>query len=134
MTPVHDIRKLYFEEGKNISQIAKMTGFNRKTVRNYLKRDDFNSPVPSAARIADYPKLNPFKPEIDNWLNDDKKAKPKQIHTAKQVFDRLNSKYSDSFDCPYKTAAGYVAGKKKEIFTQKDRSFASGTYSRRSSS
>jgi hypothetical protein len=27
MTQVHDIRKLYFEEGKNISQIARMTGY-----------------------------------------------------------------------------------------------------------
>ena len=119
MTQVHDIRKLYFEEGKNISQISKMAGFDRKTVRNYLKRDNFNSPVPSAARISGYPKLNLFKPEIDNWLNDDKKAKPKQRHTAKRVFDRLRNKYSDSFDCSYRTVAGYVAGKKKEIFGKK---------------
>ena len=34
-----------------------MTGFGRKTVRNYLKKDDFNSPVPSAARIAGYQNL-----------------------------------------------------------------------------
>lgn len=58
MTQVHDIRKLYFEEGKNISRIAKMTGFDRKTVINYLKKDNFNSPVPSAAYVAGYPKLD----------------------------------------------------------------------------
>ncbi|MHB1336753.1 MAG: hypothetical protein ACYCXQ_12495 [Candidatus Humimicrobiaceae bacterium] len=28
MAKVHDIRKLLFEEGKNISQIAKMAGFD----------------------------------------------------------------------------------------------------------
>lgn len=67
MTQINDIRKLYFEEDKNIRQIAKATGFDRKTVRNYLKRDDFNSPMPSAAYVAGYPKLNPFKPEIDKW-------------------------------------------------------------------
>ena len=119
MTQVHDIRKLYFEEGKNISQIGKMTGFDRKTVRNYLKKDDFNSPVPSAASVSGYPKLNPFKPEIDNWLNEDKKAKPKQRHTAKRVFDRLNSICGECFDCSYRTVAGYVAAKKKELFTKK---------------
>ena len=70
MTQVHDIRKLYFEEGKNINQIAKMTGFDRKTVRNYLKRDDFNSPVPSAACAGRYPKLEAYKLEINSWLND----------------------------------------------------------------
>jgi hypothetical protein len=44
MTQVHDIRKKYFEEGKTISQISKELGFDRKTVRGYLKKDDFNSP------------------------------------------------------------------------------------------
>jgi len=35
------------------------------------------------------------------------------------VFDRLRNKYSDSFDCSYRTVAGYVADKKKEIFGKK---------------
>lgn len=30
MTQVHDIRKLYLEEGKNISQISKATGFEEE--------------------------------------------------------------------------------------------------------
>jgi len=119
MTQVHNIRKLYFEEGKNISQISKETGFDRKTVRHYLKIDDFNTPIPPQAYAAGYPKLNPFKPEIDNWLCDDKKAKPKQRHTAKRVFDRLRDKYNDSFNCSYRTVAGYVSYRKKEIFTKK---------------
>ena len=119
MTQVHDIRKLYFEEGKNISQIAKITGFDRKTVRNYLNKDDFNGPLPSAACACQYPKLDKFKPEIDNWLNEDKKAKPKQRHTAKRVFDRLSIIYEESFDCSYRTVAGYVAVKKKELFGKK---------------
>jgi hypothetical protein len=29
MTQVHDIRKLFFEEGKNISEIARCTGHYR---------------------------------------------------------------------------------------------------------
>jgi len=116
MTQVYNIRKLYFEEGKNINKIAKMTGFDRKTVRNFLKKDNFNNSVPPAAYVAGYPKLESFKSEIDNWLSDDKKAKPKQRHTAKRVFDRLSSKYDDSFNCSYRTVAGYVAVRKKEIF------------------
>ncbi|MHB1376219.1 MAG: IS21 family transposase [Candidatus Humimicrobiaceae bacterium] len=119
MTQVHNIRKLYFEEGKNISQISKETGFDRKTVRNFLKKDDFNEPLPPAVYVAGYPKLNPFKTEIDNWLCDDKKVKPKQRHTDKRVFDRLRNKYSGSFDCSYRTVAGYVAYRKKEIFSKR---------------
>jgi len=119
MTQVHNIRKLYFEEGKNINQISKQTGFDRKTVRNYLKIDDFNVPIPPAAYAASYPKLDAYKPEIDSWLIDDKKAKPKQRHTAKRVFDRLGEKYSSSFNCSYRTVAGYVAYRKKEIFSKR---------------
>ena len=75
--------------------------------------------MPPAVYVAGYSKLNPFKSEIDNWLCDDKKAKPKQRHTAKRVFDRLRNKYSGSFNCSYRTVAGYVAYRKKEIFTKK---------------
>ena len=43
MTQVHNIRKLYFEEGKNINQTSKETGFDRKTVRNFLNKENFNT-------------------------------------------------------------------------------------------
>ena len=48
MTQVQDIRKLYFEEGKNIAQISQETGRDRKTVRMYLEKEDWN---PSLATI-----------------------------------------------------------------------------------
>ena len=40
----------------------------------------------------------------------------KQRHTAKRVYDRLREKYGDKFNCSYRTVAGYVAGKKKELY------------------
>jgi len=120
MTQVHNIRKMYFEEGKNISQIARETGHDRKTVRNYLHKNDWNNKPPSVENGAKYPKLEPYKPEIDEWLTEDKKAKRKQRHTAKRVYDRLVAKYSKDFDCSYRTVAGYVAEKKKEIFNKKE--------------
>jgi len=40
MTQIKDIRKMYFEEGKNISEIARETGHDRKTVRAYLDKED----------------------------------------------------------------------------------------------
>ena len=116
MVQIHDIRKMFFEEGKNISQIAKITSFDRKTVRSYLAKDDWNMNVPQTEHKAEYPKLDQYKMEIDNWLTDDKKAKRKQRHTAQRVFDRLKDKYKDGFECSYRTVAGYVAKRKKEIF------------------
>jgi transposase len=116
MTQAHDIRKLYFEEGKRISEIARETKHDRKTVRYYIEKDNWNQELPVAVQEPSYPKLDPFKQDIDSWLEEDKRAKRKQRHTARRVYDRLIEKYGDGFDCSYRTVAGYVAMKKKEIF------------------
>jgi hypothetical protein len=83
MTEVHNLRKLYYDEGKNISEISKQTGRDRKTVRQCLNKEDWNDIQPRPLAVAAFPKLDPFKSEIDEWLNDDKKAKRKQRHTAR---------------------------------------------------
>lgn len=119
MSQVHDIRKLYFEEGKNITQITRETGRDRKTVRMYLEKDDWNEKETETQKEAEFPKLDPFKADIDEWLMNDKRAKRKQRHTARRVYDRLVEKYGESFDCSYRTVAGYVSKSKKEIFGKK---------------
>jgi transposase len=119
MTQVKHIRKMYFEEGKNISQISRETGHDRKTVRGYLNKEDWNKELPKVKKEAGYPKLEPFKADIDSWLMADKRARRKQRHTAKRIYDRLVEKYKDDFSCSYRTVAGYVAAKKKEIYGNK---------------
>ncbi len=119
MTQIQDIRKMYFEEGRNISQIARETGHDRKTVREYLNKENWNKELPKVRKEAAYPKLDPYKPDIDTWLKEDKRARRKQRHTAKRIYDRLAEKYKESFNCSYRTVAGYVAIKKKEIFGEK---------------
>ncbi|MCW3491722.1 IS21 family transposase, partial [Dethiobacter alkaliphilus] len=59
-----------------------------------------------------------FKSVIDEWLYEDKKARRKQRHTAKRIYDRLKDPKEGirGFDCSYRTVAGYVAVKRKEIF------------------
>ncbi len=65
-----------------------------------------------------FPKLDPYKADIDAWLIEDKKVKRKQRHTAKRIYVRLLEKYKDRFDCSYRSVAGYVAIKRKEIFSE----------------
>jgi transposase len=119
MSQVHDIRKLYFEEGKSITQISRESGRDRKTVRMYIEKNDWNEEEAETQKEAEFPKLEPFKADIDEWLLDDKKAKRKQRHTARRVYDRLAEKYGESLDCSYRTVAGYVSKSKKEIFGKK---------------
>lgn len=119
MTTVHDLRKLYYDEGKSITEISKETGRDRKTVRLYLEKEDWNEIQTSSLAEVEFPKLDPFKVDIDAWLTEDKKAKRKQRHTAKRVYQRLAEKYRENFTCSYRTVAGYVAKSKKEIFGQR---------------
>lgn len=118
MTEVHTIRKLYFEEGKSITDVSRQTGYDRKTVRGYLEKEDWNEERTMALRGAEFPKLDPYKEEINSWLTDDKKARRKQRHTARRVYQRLQEKYRDEFNCSYRTVAGYVNLAKKEIYGQ----------------
>jgi len=67
MTQVNDIRKAFYEEGMNISQIARTYGVDRKTVRRYINKTDWNQPV-AKTTANDFPKLTPFKEIIDSWL------------------------------------------------------------------
>ena len=116
MTQVHDIRKQFFEEGKTISAIHRETGFDRKTIRAYIAKKDFNQDIKQPAKPL-FPSLEPYKACIDSWLSGDKNAKKKQRHTAKRVFDRLNKDFDD-FKLSYRTVAGYVSLRKKEIFSK----------------
>ena len=120
MTQQNNIRKMFFEQGMNISDIAKETDNDRKTVRKYLVQEDWS---PESQRIPvnkNKSKLDPFMAEIDEWLEADKKARRKQRHTAKRVYERLCSLHEEDFDCGYKTVSNYVARRKKEIYTQRE--------------
>lgn len=115
MDQIHHIRQLYYEQGKNISEIAQETGTSWKTVRKYVDMTDFNllEPVPASAWQF-CPKLDSYKPLIDQWLQDDKAAPRKQRHTAKRVFKRLQQE-TEGFEGSYRLVAAYVSAKKKEL-------------------
>jgi len=85
MTQVKDIRKQYFEEGRNVSEIARLTEHDRKTVSKYVNQEDWNEKIPSVTPPNQFPKLEPFTTDIDQWLLEDKKARRKQRHTAQRV-------------------------------------------------
>ena len=122
MTQVHDIRKMYFEEGKNILQISRETGRDRKTVKTYIEKENWNEEKTKTQEGPElqFPKLDLYKADIDEWLTEDKKAKRKQRHTAIRVYKRLVEKYGEQFNCSYRTVAGYVRTKKKEIFRKQE--------------
>lgn len=117
MDKIHDIRLRFFVKGENISQIANELELDWKTVRKYVDKTDFNEPTPTPALQKQVcPKLDPYKPIIDKWLEEDKQAPRKQRHTAKRVFERLKKEVA-GFDCSYRTVASYYAVKHEELFS-----------------
>lgn len=119
MDQIHLIREMYFQQDKNISEIASETGLNRKTISKYVDMEDFNCPPPTPASAETHEsKLDPFRHLIDEWLQADKLAPRKQRHTAKRVFKRLQEEVK-GFNCSYRLVALYVAQKKKELQLKK---------------
>ena len=117
MTRINDIRRAYFEEGLNVVQISARFKVDRKTVSKYIEKDDFNeAPAVQQKGGFPWPKLEPYAKQIDEWLENDKKSRAKQRHTAMRVYERLK-KERPGFDCSYRTVASYVREKKREIYS-----------------
>jgi transposase len=112
MAKVHDIRKAFFEEGHSVSRIAEEQGVDRKTVRKYIDQEDWNQPANKAPRSRPGI-LEPLKPTIDAWLEEDRRRRRKQRHTAKRVYDRLVRE--KGFTGSYRTVAAYVGQRKREM-------------------
>ena len=70
MTEIAILEKCTLKMEKNISQIQKKTGFDRKTIRKFINKEDWNDPV--QAHIERESKLEKFELEIDQWLEADK--------------------------------------------------------------
>lgn len=112
MTDIQAIREAYYRKGYTISTIANNTGIDRKTVRKFIMRDNWNMPQNEQASHESI--LDPFTPIIDAWLADDLTHRAKQRHTAKRVYQRLvEEQGKEGFPCSYRTVAAYVAEVKK---------------------
>lgn len=62
MAEIDDIREAYYAKGKTISEIAR----DRKTVRKYILREDFNvTGLVARKKAGQHPKLEPYEATID---------------------------------------------------------------------
>ncbi|TYP52408.1 hypothetical protein LZ11_01752 [Thermosediminibacter litoriperuensis] len=68
MTHIDNIRKAFFMKGQNISEIAREFQKDRKTIRKYIYQEDWNTRVKVEEVKHTFPKLDPFKADIDQWL------------------------------------------------------------------
>ena len=86
MSKVNDIRTKR-REGKSVTAIARETRVSRDTVYKYIKEDDFSPKMPTSK--AGKSKLDPYRPLIESWLDEDRDCWRKQRHTAHRIWERL---------------------------------------------
>ena len=118
MDQIHRIRDLYYGQDKSLAEIASIEVLDWRTVRKYVDMEDFNEVPPKPDEGEHSSKLDQFKPLIDKWLTEDRKAPRKQRHTARRVHRRLKDE-AEGYDCSYRLVAIYVAEKKKELRLKK---------------
>jgi transposase len=117
MDEINHIKYLRDKKGQSLRGIVKETGYAFETVKKYAEKEDFNVVHHQQRRRS---KLDPYKAQIDEWLTNDLKEKPKQRHTAKRVYDRLRKMYGSEFKVSERTVRYYVSAKKKELYDSND--------------
>jgi len=93
-------------KGLGPSAIAERLQIDRKTVRKVMASETFEQRKPKAA-VAQPSKLDPYKPLIQSWLEEDRKNRYKQRHTAQRIHNRLVAECPE-YDASYPLVQRYV--------------------------
>jgi len=91
---IRDKRK----DGCSIAKIARELSIDEKTVRKYLQKEDYSPKMPEKRAFPS--KLDPYKEQILQWMEEDKRVWKKQHHTAKRVHERLQEA-NEEYSCSY---------------------------------
>lgn len=108
MSHINNIRDLR-KKGSTIKEIAEITHTDPKTVRKYLNQEDFSPQRPVNPERPSI--LDPFKPIIQKWLDEDKKNWRKQQFTAMRIYHLLQEQ--KGFTGSYNVVQRYVKKVKK---------------------
>lgn len=109
------IRREVEINGKSQRQVAKELGHSRKTVAKALKYR--LPPGYQFTESRDKPVLDPVRPILDAWIEQNKTARRKQRQNAVRMYERLCQEYS--FKGSYGTVQRHVkavANRQKEVF------------------
>lgn len=118
MSKVNDIRRMR-REGKSVSRIAREAGVSRDTVYKYLAADDLSPKMP--ARRTRGSRLDPYRPLIEGWLEEDRGHWRKQRHTAHRIWERLTEE--EHVEISEARVRQYVAMVRREMGIGYDRQY-----------
>ena len=85
------IRRKVLLDGHSQRDVAKELGHSRKTVAKAMEHPSPPGYRMSQARVS--PLMDRFREQIQQWMESDKTAPPKQRHTAQRMFERLRDEH-----------------------------------------
>lgn len=105
------IRRDKFVQGKSVREIARERGVHRRTVRQALggALPPARKPGGKAAGVL----TAPLRALADAWLIADRDVRPKQRHTGRRVFQRLQAEAG--YAGAESTVRRYVCGRRREL-------------------
>ena len=110
MAQIEYIKDLYENEEVSLREIARRTGHSFETVRKYAYQTDWSEDSLPDVEPLNYPVLGEFIPQIDEWLESDRKVPRKQRHTVKRIYDRLRDELG--YRGSYSSVKKYVRKRK----------------------
>jgi transposase len=90
------IRRKVLLDGHSQRDVARELGHSRKTVAKALEHS--SPPGYRMGKARKCPLMDAFRPLIEQWMESDKTAPPKQRHTAQRMFERLRDEQEFSGD------------------------------------
>ena len=109
MNQVDQIKELQ-RQGVGPKEIGERLNLNRKTVAKYMAREAFDTVGSDKVEMPS--KIDPYRDKIEEWLEEDRRMRFKQRHTAKRVHERLKEEFGDAFTCSYSIVQRYVKARK----------------------
>lgn len=106
-----DIRHDARVDGLSIRELARKHAVHRRTVRQALAAAE---PAPRKKPVRTAPRLDPYKPAIDQMLTYDLTAPCKQRQTATRILARLRDEHGAT-DLSYSTVRDYVRIRRAQI-------------------
>jgi transposase len=116
MNQIDQIKELQ-RQGLGSREIAGRLNIDRKTAAKYMGEEDFSGQA--RVKKAAVSKLDPWKPKIDEWLEEDRRMRFKQRHTAQRVHQRLRAEYPEEYRCSYPLVQRYLKQRKRERRTDR---------------
>ena len=71
-----------------------------------MQREDFSAVTVPGRQTSS--KLDRWKPQIEQWLEEDRRTRFKQRHTAKRIHHRLREEHPGDYDCSYPLVQRYL--------------------------